>query len=90
MEKTLITRETLKAFGMEETPNNGFHFCKKTLSEPTEENEGEINLVIANYFGAQIPALHLPGGGTLWLGAVSCIEDLRVIEKIITSYEPNY
>lgn len=53
-------------------------------------NEDKIAICVSRENNSPQLCLKLPGGDTLWLLGAEFIEELEVIEKCITSFEPNY
>ncbi len=96
--KTPITKESLIEFGMvvtnEEDPLRFIYPLEKVLtSENDPDNEDAVlkmSLVITNERNSSELALILPSGDTLFLGGIESIEELKIFEKAITSFEPVY
>jgi hypothetical protein len=85
-----ITKESLIAFGMK-VPNDGTEILyplEKELGK--DEFGGVLALVVTNENNRSELCLKLPGGDTLFLGGIKTIEELRIFEKSISSYQPNY
>lgn len=84
-----ITKEDLIEFGMKE--NKGYDKILYPMEKILGEGEeGTIALVITNQHNRSEFAIVLPSGDTLFLVGVKSIEDLKCIERCITSWEPNY
>jgi hypothetical protein len=81
-----ITKEKLIEFGFKITEDNPLDICQKELSEPNED-DGLIMLVLTRERNKNEFAIRIPDG-ILFLNAN--LEQLTVIEKCITGYEPNY
>ena len=87
----MITREQLMAFGMEE-PQDGEHIAfplAKSLSRkhPTD-SLGAISLCVTRLRNVSELCLLLPNGAVLYLNGVESVEELEVLEKAITGWEP--
>lgn len=81
-----ITKESLLKFGFKITKDNPLDLCEKVLSEPNED-EDTLVLVLTHERNKNEFAIRTPDG-VLFLNA--SLEQLAVIEKCITGYEPNY
>jgi hypothetical protein len=82
-----MTKEELKDFGMVEQ-DDPIYPMAKDLSEESEEGE-KIAIVITRERNSAELALILPGG-TLFLGGVKSVEDLKTIEACVTEWEPSF
>lgn len=85
----MINKEQLLEFGMMELTGDDAIICamEKVLSET---NEGKVSIAITTFRNTPELVLWLPGGHQVFLGGVTSIEDLKVIERCVTEYEPNY
>ena len=85
-----MTKEELINFGMVEQ-DDPIYPMEKVLSEEIEDSEdGEkIALVITRERNSAELALIVPGG-TLFLGGVKSVDDLKTIEACVTEWEPFY
>lgn len=75
-----MTKEELKDFGMVEQ-DDPIYPMSKDLSE-------EIAIVITVERNSAELALILPGG-TLFLGGVKSVDDLKTVEACVTEWEPS-
>lgn len=91
--KTPITFDSLVEFGMT-APTDGSEILfplEKVLNENLDVADGDkIAICVSRENNSHQLCLKLPGGDTLWLLGAEHIEELQVIEKCITSFEPNY
>lgn len=92
-----ITREQLIEFGMKiNVADDKFIYpMKKNLGRAREDEDDEdsevisLDLVITREYNKPQLAIVCPGC-TLFLDGVQSIEDLKVIERCISSFEPSY
>lgn len=89
MKTVKITKDQLRDFGMKETEDveKMFTPMKKVISVPNDE--GELAICVTNQRNVAELCLILPDGGCLYLSPES-MDDLKIFEKCITSYEPAY
>ena len=88
----MITKEQLIKFGMKETEGDekAITPMKKVISLPNEDNElGEISICINMQYNSPRLILSLPDGSMLEICAKT-IDELKVFEKCIGSFEPYY
>jgi hypothetical protein len=81
-----ITKEKLIEFGFKITKDNPLDLCEKVLSDPNEDGDSLV-LVLTHERNTHEFAIRTPDG-VLFLNA--SLEQLAIIEKCITGYEPNY
>ena len=80
----MINKEQLIEFGMEET-SSPMYPLKKTLGE---NEDGSITLAISMSSNEPSLVLVTPDGQIHF--TVESIEELKIIKKCITGYEPHY
>ena len=86
-----ITKENLIKFGMIETTDDSkfLYPIGKELFE--DSSESSLMLVITRERNIEEFALLLPdGGGTLFLGGIANMDQLKAFQDAITSWEPKY
>lgn len=83
-----INKEDLIEYGFENVDLPAFPYVKY-LSEPNGEKEEPLKLVVTNLRNVPEFALMLPSGNTLFL-RVKSLEQLKVFEESIESWEPYY
>ena len=92
--KTIITSETLIQFGMKENKSGESRIFPlvKQISEISEEEKEEghtgLSICVTNLRNKAELCLNMDGA-ILYL-CPSNIEELKIFEKCISSYEPNY
>jgi hypothetical protein len=87
----MITKEELLEFGMEEVPEESAapFIMEKPLAPPGEKERFIIG--VTTMYNTPEIAIELPMmGGTIYLGGVETIDELRAIEKGISRYEPGF
>jgi hypothetical protein len=86
----MITKKQLIEFGMRETKGDErlFHPMKKIISVSNEENQ-ELSICVTSMRNVEELCLFLPDGSTLYL-MPKTITELKIFEKCIESWEPNY
>lgn len=89
-----ITKEQLLEFGMKETTGDErlIFPMEKVISIPNddaEEDEGKLAICVTQMRNQPELCLMMPDGACLYLAAET-IEELKIFEKCIASWEPNY
>lgn len=90
-DKIVISKDSLLKYGMKETTDTEkmFYPLKKVISTKAETSGEELAICVTNQRNVNELCLTLPDGGILYISPKS-IENLKIFEECITSYEPNY
>jgi hypothetical protein len=90
MKRTLITKESLLKYGMQEVTDESKMIIpmKKVLTSSSEDGT-EMAICVTNLRNKSELCLMLPDGSCLYLW-VKTIEELQIFEHCILLYESNY
>jgi guanylate kinase len=86
--KTAITKESLLEFGMIQK-DSPIYPLEKVISVDDNPNEGHISICVTHVRNTSELCLMMPDGACIYIGPES-IEELKVFEKCILAWEPNY
>lgn len=92
----MISKEDLLEFGFVENkePSKVIYPFEKVILEQEIEGQDDtepvLSLVLERFNESVSIGLISNDGHTIYLNGIESIEDLKVIEKCISSYRPNY
>lgn len=88
----MISKKDLLAFGFVENqePSKVFYPLEKVIIAGQDKEEPVLSFVVENFNNQYSIGLISNDGHTIYLGGAETIEDLKVIEKSISDYKPNY